>query len=88
MDGLRLIDGLLQGVLDSAAVQMLLPPLRGGGGDPKFNAKGERGLPVEGKSKRAEKNAKRKAAEMERKNQTTRQRDKGGKGEKRGTRTV
>jgi hypothetical protein len=86
MDGSRPIDGLMQGVLDSAAVQMLLLPLRGGGGGPKLYAEGENGQPGEGKSRRAKKNAKRKATEMEKKNQTTSQRDKGGKGEKKGDR--
>jgi hypothetical protein len=36
MDGLRLIDGLLQGVLDSAVVSDLLLPVRGSEGVPKW----------------------------------------------------
>ena len=52
-----------------------------------MDAESEYRQPGEGKSKRAKKNAKRKAAEMEKKNQTTSHRDEGGKDGKKDART-
>ena len=46
MDGPRPVDGLMPVVLDSAAVQMVLLPMRGGGGGLKLNAKEENGQRV------------------------------------------
>jgi hypothetical protein len=93
MNGSRPIDDLMQGVLDGAAVQTLLLPLRGGGGGSDFDAEGEHGQPGEGKSRRAKKNAKknvkRKAAKKAAKRRSAKRKtegqlDKEGKDEKNG----